>query len=37
MVLGTDVNWDEATELVIESYCVVAPMNLVEQIERPGD
>jgi hypothetical protein len=37
MVLGTDVNWDEATELVIESYCVVAPMKLVEQIERPGD
>jgi predicted DNA-binding protein (MmcQ/YjbR family) len=36
MVLDADVNWDEVTELVIESYCVLAPMKLVRQIERRG-
>ena len=25
LVLDADVNWDEVTELVIESYCVLAP------------
>ncbi len=37
MVLDAGVNWDEVTELVIESYCVLAPRKLVEQIDRPGD
>ena len=36
MVLDADVNWDEVTELVIESYCVLAPRKLVRQIERRG-
>jgi predicted DNA-binding protein (MmcQ/YjbR family) len=37
MVLGADVNWGEVAELVIESYCVLAPRKLVEQIDRPGN
>ena len=36
MVLDADVNWDEVTELVIESYCVLAPRKLARQIERRG-
>jgi len=35
MVLDTDVDWDEVTELVTESYCTVAPKKLVQRIERP--
>ena len=37
MVLDVDVNWDEVTELVIESYCALAPRKLVEQIDRPAN
>jgi hypothetical protein len=37
MELDAGVNWDEVTELVIESYCVLAPRKLVEQIDRPGN
>jgi predicted DNA-binding protein (MmcQ/YjbR family) len=36
MALDADVTWDEVTELVIESYCVLAPRKLVRQIERRG-
>jgi predicted DNA-binding protein (MmcQ/YjbR family) len=36
MVLDGDVNWDEITDLVIESYCVLAPRKLVRQIEGRG-
>lgn len=36
MVLDVgDVHWDEVTELVTESYCVVAPKKLVKLIDRP--
>ena len=37
MVLDAGVNWDEVTELLTESYCVVAPRKLVEQIDRPTE
>ena len=36
VVLATDVSWDEVSELVTESYCVVAPKKLVERIDRPA-
>ena len=29
-------DWQEITELVTESYCVLAPRRLLEQVERPG-
>lgn len=37
MVLGADVDWDEVAELVTESYCVLAPARLVEQVDRPAE
>ena len=37
IVLDAGANWDEVTELLIESYCVVAPRKLVEQIDRPSE
>lgn len=36
MVLDAGANWDEVTELVIESYCALAPAKLVAQIDRPS-
>ena len=35
MVLGPDLDWTEVAELVTESYCVLAPKRLVEQVDRP--
>jgi YjbR len=35
MVIGDDVDWDEVTELVTESYCVLAPKKLVARVNRP--
>jgi hypothetical protein len=37
MVLDAGANWDEVSELLIESYCVLAPRKLVEQIDRPTE
>lgn len=36
MVLEDDVDWDEVTELVTESYCALAPQPLVELVDRPS-
>ena len=36
MVLADGISWDEVSELVTESYCVVAPKKLVERIDRPA-
>lgn len=35
IVVDSSVDWDEVAELVIESYCVLAPRKLIEQINRP--
>ena len=35
MVLDDDVDWDEVRELITESYCVMAPQRLVDQLDRP--
>ena len=37
MVLGTDTDWDEVSELVTESFCVMAPKKLVALVDRPDD
>ena len=37
MVLEPDADWDEVTELVTESYCVLAPQRLVALVERPDE
>lgn len=36
MVVEQDANWDEIGELLIESYCLRAPKNLVARVHRPG-
>ena len=35
MLVDAGVDWDEVTELLTESYCVLAPQKLVELVERP--
>jgi hypothetical protein len=36
MVLDADVDWAEVKELVVESYCLLAPRKLVDLVERPS-
>ena len=36
MVLDGHTDWDEVTEIVTESYCVLAPKKLVALVARPG-
>jgi hypothetical protein len=37
MVLHADVDWDEVTELLTESYCAQAPRSLAQAVDRPPD
>ena len=37
MVLDAGVDWDDVTELLTESYCILAPRNLVELVDRPTE
>jgi len=37
MVLDANVDFDEVSELLTESYCVMAPQKLVDLVPRPGD
>jgi hypothetical protein len=34
--LGADVDWEEITELVTESYCLQAPKRLGDLVDRPS-
>ena len=36
MLLDDDTDWDEVAELLTESYCLQAPVHLVEQVDRPA-
>jgi hypothetical protein len=36
MVLDDDTDWDEVSELLTESYCMLAPKKLVALVDRPG-
>jgi hypothetical protein len=36
MVLEAATDWTEVGELLIESYCVLAPKKLVALVDRPG-
>lgn len=36
MVLDATTDWDEVTELVTESYCLLAPKKLVALVDRPA-
>jgi hypothetical protein len=35
LVIDAATDWDEVGELVVESYCVLAPKKLVELVDRP--
>jgi hypothetical protein len=35
MVLDAETDWDEVRELLIESYCMLAPKKLVALVDRP--
>lgn len=37
MVLDADTDWDEVREVVIESFCVMAPKKLIALLDRPDD
>jgi hypothetical protein len=37
MVLAAVPDWGDVTELIIESYCAVAPKKLVELVDRPAE
>ncbi|MHB1138690.1 MAG: MmcQ/YjbR family DNA-binding protein [Microthrixaceae bacterium] len=36
LVLEADTDWDEVRELVVESYCALAPKKLSALVDRPG-
>ena len=35
MIIDADTDWDEVAELLIESYCIMAPGHLVESLGLP--
>ena len=35
IVLTDDTDWEEINELMIESYCILAPKKLVALVDRP--
>jgi hypothetical protein len=37
MVLDADTDWEEVRELVVESYCVMAPKKLISLVEDRPD
>jgi hypothetical protein len=37
MVLDEDTDWDEVREVVVESFCALAPQKLVRLLYRPDD
>jgi hypothetical protein len=36
MLLDDDTDWDELAELLTDSYCLQAPVNLADRVARPG-
>lgn len=36
MLLAAPVDWGEISELVTESYCLLAPRKLVDRLDRPS-
>ncbi|MET1039360.1 MAG: MmcQ/YjbR family DNA-binding protein [Aeromicrobium sp.] len=37
MHLDTTTDWDEAAEVLTDSYCLLAPQKLVARVDRPSD
>jgi YjbR len=36
MILDDTTDWDEVSELLTESFCVLAPKKLIDLVDRPG-
>jgi YjbR len=36
LLLDDGTDWSEVAELVVESYCVLAPRKLADRVARPG-
>jgi hypothetical protein len=36
MLLDDDTDWEEVAELLTDSYCLMAPAHLAQQVERPA-
>lgn len=36
LVVDDETDWEELAELLTDSYCLQAPLRLVERVERPG-
>lgn len=36
MLIDDDTDWTEVTELLTDSYCLMAPAHLAEQVDRPA-
>jgi predicted DNA-binding protein (MmcQ/YjbR family) len=34
--LNDETDWDEVSDLIEESYCLIAPKRLAAQLERPA-
>ena len=37
LLLDAGVDWDEVAELIVESYCLLAPRSLAALVDRPAD
>ena len=37
LVIDDQVDWDEVGDLLVESYCTLAPRKLAEMVARPAD
>jgi hypothetical protein len=35
LTIDDDTDWDEVIELLTESYCMMAPQKLVDEVDRP--
>lgn len=35
MAIDTHTDWDEVSDVITESYCVLAPKKLARQVDRP--
>ncbi len=36
LLLDDDTDWDELAELLTDSYCIQAPVELADRVARPG-
>lgn len=37
LVIDDQTDWDEIAELLTDSFCIMAPQRLVDQVDRPAE